>query len=462
MKKLLKYVLFFFGYCPIVLTAQVTEPNWIVNLTEEILNETDLCERCQWVNPTLSYVEIREEKYIFLRYSCSTSDSYARMYDLSGNKVGECLSINGVSDCGFGGNAFTIYTFADTILPIWNCEKGFDCTFALENGVEQKVPIRIDDSRCTEGIKILRASPEFITYEWQGENSTSSESSILIDQGGDYFLTVTDMDGCEFDGEITIPDIAKLDVKIKGANQICLGAETELKTTDFQSYAWSNGEMGASITANQAGEYSLTVTNDQDCQGTTSFLLENFPTLNSTIIAEPPTIKDGESVQLSVNNTTTDAFITAYEWTGVGRMDCDTCANITYFPPRTGTIQVTLMDNQGCLQSVSLLLEVVEQPLSVFAPNIFTPNSSNGNDKFTLFGGQNVESITEFSVFDRWGNQVFYQAGIPPNQTVFGWNGEYKGENAEQGVYLFQAVVVFTNGKKVMTSGELFLLRTKN
>ena len=53
-----------------------------------------------------SYVRFNAAEYIFLRYSCSTTESFARMYTLDGTLESECVSRNGVSECGFGGNAF--------------------------------------------------------------------------------------------------------------------------------------------------------------------------------------------------------------------------------------------------------------------------------------------------------------------------------------------------------------------
>ena len=232
--------------------GQISEPDWIVRLTEEILEETDLCESCTWVNPTISYVRFNADEFIFLRYSCSTNESFASMYTLEGRLESECVARNGDSDCGLGGNAFTVYTFADTILPLWNCETGFDCTFAMENNIDLQVPITVDDSRCTEGIKILKAADDFRTYNWSGNNQTSNTSTLEIVEGGNYTLTVTDEMGCIFNGEIMIPDITKLEVKIKGPPKFCLGTEIELKTANFATYQWSAGGNESNIIANQA------------------------------------------------------------------------------------------------------------------------------------------------------------------------------------------------------------------
>ena len=447
-----------------LLVAQVTgigqtiKANWVVQLTEEILEETDLCERCNWVNPTLSYVRFNASEYIFLRYSCSTTESFARMYNLDGTVESECVSKNGTSECGFGGNAFTVYTFADTILNLWNCTSGFECEFALENNIDLKVPIAIDDTRCTEGIKILQASDKFETYNWAGNNQTGNNSTIEITEGGTYFLTVTDEMGCRFDGEVIVPDITKLEVSIKGPAKFCLGNTIALKTTNFQSYEWSSGETAASIVANQAGMYQVTVTNDQDCQGTASFLLENFDPLSIEIIANQTKVFEGNPVDISIRASSGNQAFTIEEWTSNSRIDCENCPETTYFPTIDNELMVAVIDENGCSSTATFSILVEELPLSIYGPNIFRLNSSFQNNRFTLYGGTNVERIESLTILDRWGNLVFQKKNFLPNEIETGWNGRINDKIAPQAIYLYQALVKFVNGETKIIAGEVLFL----
>jgi len=451
----------FFLLLTSTLTAQVQldDLDWVVGLAEEIVDETDLCETCTWVNPTLSFVRLNTSEFIFLRYSCSTQESFARSYNLDGTINSECLSINGQSDCDFGGNAFTVYTFADTIIDLWSCTKGFDCEFALLNNIDRKVPITIDDARCAEGIKVLKTSDEFQSYNWSGNGVTGDESSLEINQGGDYFITVTDDMDCEFDGTINIPDIAKLDVKIKGPDQFCLGTATELKTTNFQSYEWSNGDTDSLITTMEAGRYEVTVTNDQDCEGTAAFILESFEPLTIEINADAEKVQEGTPVNISVNNNSPNRTITAYEWTSNSEISCEDCSEIIYIPKMENGLILNVIDDNGCRSSAKFSIQVEVLPLEVFAPNIFNPNSPIGNDHFTIYGGTNIQLIERLDVFDRWGMLVYSQQNFMPNQLSTGWDGNIKGEPAQQDVYLYQAVVQFLNGEQKTIAGDVLLVR---
>jgi len=453
-----KQILFLLTFLsPISLFAQTPNLVWIEALAEEILEETDLCERCTWVKPSITKVDFNNDFFYFLRYNCSISDSYARMYDASGQVVGECTGSAGANDCGFGFNAFTIYTLSETIIPIWSCDKGFECAFVLENNVEQDIPIQIDDTRCAEGIKTLTVAAEFTSYQWQGASITGNESSLVINEGGDYFVTVTDELGCEFEAEISIPDITALNVAIKGAKEICSATATTLTTTNFETYQWSTGATTKDIEA-VAGTYQLSVTNEQACEGTADFTLNNYETLAIAITADKTNLTEGETVNATLRSGSTSA-ISEIEWTGTGIFDCMDCAAIQFTPQITGELRVDILDNRGCMATASVFISLKELPLEVYAPNVFQPSSVDENALFTIYGGDNVQEISELAIFDRWGNQVFNNLSFAPNQPRSGWDGRMNGQDLMQDVYIYWAKVLFLNGEEIIISGDVLLLR---
>lgn len=438
------------------LSGQEELLNWMIPLTEELTTETDLCERCTWQSPAITRVVFNEEFFYFLRYSCSIEDNFARMYDGTGEIVGECSTINGNSDCGFGFNAFSIYTLAQTIVPIWSCEKSFDCDFADTNNLAQEVPITIDDSRCAEGVKILKVANEFEEYNWSETETTTN--SIEVTEAGRYEVTVTDRDGCTKTGAISVEEIEALEVAIKGPTQICPNSEATLTATPSQSFQWSNGMTNSAITINQAGMYSVSVTNEADCSGTTSFMVDEFDLPDISIETSSRTIKEGEELDLSLISTDELNTITSQEWEGEGIFGCQDCVETTFRPIASGNIQVIIIDNRGCQSSTQLFIEVEEQPLEVYAPNIFAPEGSGANTTFTLYSGTNVLEIQELVIFDRWGNLIFENKNFQPNQTSVGWDGTTNGQLVNQDVYLYKADVLFTNGNLKTFTGDVLVI----
>jgi len=438
--------------------AQDLGLNWITDLVEEIQEETDLCERCDWVPPSISYVALNGQEYVFLRYSCSTQHSYARMYDLKGNIIGECLTEQGETGCGFGGNAFTIYTFADEIDPIWSCFTGFECEYALEYGVENKVIIRVDESQCQQGIKTLIAPDEFDTYEWYGPEVNSNEMQIDVSASGTYGVNIMDENGCLLNGELLIDDIQKLIVNIKGPSVVCPGVDAELVGTISESYQWSNGTSDSITTVSSSGIYHLTVTNAEGCEGDASFELEYYDVPMVNIIPQSEEVNEGERISAWADYNEMEHMIISFDWSGMGlNISCDTCSEIMYMPRNDQPLELIVVDDNGCESEASLNLIVNALPQEIYAPNIIR-RSSNGNDKFTIFGGQNVEVIESLSIFDRWGNKVFSQENFSPNDPNNGWDGRYDGHLLNQQVFTYSVMVRFISGDRMPFGGDVLVI----
>jgi len=96
---------------------------------------------------------------------------------------------------------------------------------------------------------------------------------------------------------------------------------------------------------------------------------------------------------------------------------------------------------------------------SVSIPNAFSPNGDGKNDKFYILGGRDVESVLEFSIFDRWGGNVFRVNNALPNDPSSGWNGYYGGQLAEPGTYVYFVKILFTNGSQQIYKGTVTLIR---
>lgn len=110
----------------------------------------------------------------------------------------------------------------------------------------------------------------------------------------------------------------------------------------------------------------------------------------------------------------------------------------------------------GCAQTDSLVIEydVGCALASVYVPNVFSPNRDGINDTWEIFPSGTIDQMT-VSVFDRWGNLVFFQTGSNCQ-----WNGEDRyGAPAMSGVYTYTLEVIHTTGVLVKVGGDVTLLR---
>ncbi|MDX1905652.1 MAG: PKD domain-containing protein [Bacteroidia bacterium] len=108
---------------------------------------------------------------------------------------------------------------------------------------------------------------------------------------------------------------------------------------------------------------------------------------------------------------------------------------------------------QGNNEAISFSNEVcVRSEATVYAPNAFTPNGDGINDAFKIEGFR-VQSVN-LKIYSRWGMLLF-----ETNDLNQGWDGTYKGENVNEGVYVFVARGVAYTGKPFLLKGSVTVLR---
>jgi hypothetical protein len=108
---------------------------------------------------------------------------------------------------------------------------------------------------------------------------------------------------------------------------------------------------------------------------------------------------------------------------------------VNYF---TYTLTMT-NTNYGCPASNTQTI-AVHSPRKVYVPNAFTPDWTSNK----LFRPINIEDYTpgaKFSVYNRWGNVVFYSEGRTLQD--FSWNGTYQGNPQDPATYVWQVYLPF-------------------
>jgi len=67
--------------------------------------------------------------------------------------------------------------------------------------------------------------------------------------------------------------------------------------------------------------------------------------------------------------------------------------------------------------------------------------------------------VREFSIFDRWGNQVFFVEDAEPNNPQFGWNGIYRDNAMKSDVFVYYGVIELIDGFLVEVEGNVTLIK---
>lgn len=147
--------------------------------------------------------------------------------------------------------------------------------------------ISLDTARyCIGGSVSIGLTETFTLIEWSdptGINAGSTQS-IEANKEGVYTVVVTDANGCKGSTSIVVIEDSKLSPQISGYSSTCDNTPVVLDAGGgYEKYDWGPlGDM-QTITVNQAGTYSVTVSNGSTCTGEASFDLTNSFTPNATV-----------------------------------------------------------------------------------------------------------------------------------------------------------------------------------
>ncbi|MEY3368871.1 MAG: hypothetical protein RI973_2026, partial [Bacteroidota bacterium] len=203
------------------------------------------------------------------------------------------------------------------------------------------------------------------------------------------------------------------------------------------------------------GFYQLRLEDADGVEATEDLVLDNPPALVLSAGADQ-TVDLGLSTSLSA---TVSFAVDSWSWSPADYLSCLDCPDPEVLLPATDiTYTLTAISADGCSVSDEVSITVVKSR-NIFVPNAFSPNNDGINDFVTVFTGPNVSRVRSFQVFDRWGNHLFQVADLKPNDSSGGWDGKFRGELMDAGVYAWFAEVEFVDGEVFVLEGDVMLVR---
>lgn len=125
-------------------------------------------------------------------------------------------------------------------------------------------------SFCPGGSTSLNAGTGYSSYAWTGGTTTATKT---VSAAGTYTVTVTNTAGCSGSASASVSTFTLPTPNITGANGICPSGSTTLTANaGYAGYLWSGPSSATtqSINATATGSYSVTVTDDNGCVGTSA------------------------------------------------------------------------------------------------------------------------------------------------------------------------------------------------
>jgi gliding motility-associated-like protein len=307
----------------------------------------------------------------------------------------------------------------------------------------------------SDGSVTVNATGGTVPYQFNWSPSGGAQATASGLDAGSYTVVVTDDAGCVGSISVTISEPALLTVTSDVTPTDC-GSSTGSITLNASggtapySYGWSSGSGStSSVTGLSSGTYTATITDALGCTVTAVNNVTATGSLTLTVSPDVASIGPGQSVTLSASGAET------YTWTPENGLSCIDCPSPVASPSETTSYIVSGTTSDGCTGTTIVQVIVIEDCGEIYVPTVFAPNGTSGkleNQRFGIFG-QCIASVS-IEVYDRWGNKVYEYSPENPY-----WDGKYKGEELNSGVYVYQLSVTTTDQKTTQMSGNVTLMR---
>ena len=313
-------------------------------------------------------------------------------------------------------------------------------------------------------VDAIGGTPSY-AYLWNDGQNTQTASGLAV---GTYEVIVTDAKGCTDTIAATLTEPNPLDASLLATETSCNGVNDGRIIMDTiiggtAPYVYSIDGFSFQPTdiiffGLTGGNYDVTVRDGNGCLYEETILVSEPPLIVVDLGADV-VLELGNSMMLEAIVNTTDSL--TYTWAsnpGDSSMSCMDCPTPIIAPVTTTTYTVTVEDTSGCTATDQILVQL-DKNRNVFIPNVFTPNGDGRNDEFYVYAGTGVERIKTFLVYDRWGSKLYEATNVQPNDASIGWDGKFRGQDVQAGVYVFFIEIEFADGIVFPYKGDLTLIR---
>lgn len=235
---------------------------------------------------------------------------------------------------------------------------------------------------------------------------------------------------------------------------LCHGQSAQLYADGGDTYEWSpaaglnNTAISNPVAAPaHSSTYLVRAYNFPDCYSEAEVKVRIIPFPKISLDNEAD-IVCGQPVQLKP----VISDYTSYHWKpGQGIKDKDTLLIAPFVSPLNTSTYTFIASNQGCEESADIIVNVQKGDLGL--PSAFSPNGDGHNDVFRLKQTCGF-TITDFRIYNRWG-QIVFSSSNPAD----GWDGKYHNAEAKSGVYVYVLSGNTDSDEKITLKGSVTLLR---
>ncbi len=326
-------------------------------------------------------------------------------------------------------------------------------------------------STCSNTVSFIDASnstSNVSTWYWDfgdGEKASIKDPVHTYKSLGNYTATlkVENYAGCGDKVEVLV-DLRRDAAGISKDTTICASDSVQLVASGGTQYKWTpttglsnpfiaNPMARPRVTTIYTVEMIQKKADGSTCNLilSTSVNVKNSGSAGVKAYAEKDTIVKGASVQLHAVADKPSVVL----WIPFFSLDDNKSLNPIAKPEEDTKYSVAILDEFACTYFDSIWIYVNPDLCSedgIFIPTAFSPNGDGIND--TLFiRGKYIKEFY-FAVYNQWGEIMFETYDIRN-----GWDGLYKKEKSDPGVFAFYLKVICESEKTFIKKGNVTLLR---
>lgn len=306
-------------------------------------------------------------------------------------------------------------------------------------------------------------------YQWvsipNSVNAQTSEISHAPANDVQYILTVVDAAGCQIHNtfDVLVHPVPVIDFT-PSLREGCdtLTVDFTNNTTDADQYTWNFGDNSTSNTSDPSHTFTtglftveLTASNQWGCTATDEEfqLIQVIPTPIASFVTDPEITDDIFCLsEAALQFNSTSIYANSANW-DFGNGDTYAGGAIYYTYPEAGDFLISMVAGNmfGCTDTARSLIRIMPDPY-LYVPSAFTPDGNQVNDEFRPVGTEIVQF--HIMIYDRYGKLIFES-----NSLENAWNGNFDGQPAQEGVYIWRIDATVNKGDKIDRKGTVTLYR---
>lgn len=179
------------------------------------------------------------------------------------------------------------------------------------------------------------------------------------------------------------------------------------------------------------------------------------------LLPEAVQVQFGEAYSFNPVIVPDGTELVSINWEPAEILSCSDCLKPVLIDwPETTEVRLMVVSPGGCEGDAVILLNVAFAGQSdLFVPTAFSPNDDGVNDRLYIHTNATLANIRSMEIFDRWGSRVFQRVNFPPGDPNFGWDGTFRDEALDPGVFVIRVIYIDSEEREQLLIQDIVLIR---